>query len=121
MNYKRITKYVFFLILISSSIACTDSKVKLTIPEDKLIKVFFDLYAADNAIKESPKEKRDSLKEEYTKQIFQIHHINQNEFEKNLNQLQKNPERFKKFYDKLDKYVEELSKEDPIIENEKKE
>jgi len=110
MNCKVTIKHSLYFLIILFVSACSGNDGQLTIPEDKLIKVFFDLYAADQAVKEAPKEQRDSLKEVYTKQVFQIHHVSQQQFKQNLNQLQKNPERFKKFYDKLDKYGDEMAK-----------
>lgn len=109
INLSSITKIVLFTIL--ALFSCNNTDTKLTIPEDKLLKVFYDIYAADYVIKEAPKDTRDSLKEVYTNQIFKIHDISKSEFEANLSQLKNNPQRFKKFYDKLDKYGEKLSKD----------
>lgn len=123
MNTKKITLKLFFLTILSLLMSCGEDKTNLTIPEDKFIKIVYDIYAADNAIKEAPKEKRDSLKQIYTKQIFQIHNISQKEFEQNLNKLKNNPEKFKKFYDKLDKYAEDLTRiktDDDMIPEDKK-
>ncbi len=113
MNTKKIAFKLFFLSWLILLLSCRRDNTKLTISEDKFIKIVFDIYAADNAIKEAPKEKRDSLNQLYTKQIFQIYNISQKEFEKNLNKLKNNPEKFKKFYDKLDKYAEELVRGKP--------
>ncbi len=111
MNYKTFA-FIFISILFYFVIfSCSNKESKLTIPEDKMLKVLFDLYVADNAIKEAPKDIRDSLKSLYTEQIFSIHKLSDEEFEQNLSNLQKYPQKFKKFYDKLDKYAEDLSKE----------
>lgn len=93
--------FTFFFMMFSS---CSKNKNKLTIPEDKLIQIFFDIHAAENIVSRAAKEEKDSLSKLYTQQIFDIHKIDKKEFEKNLNILKRNPENFKKFYEKLDKY-----------------
>lgn len=99
-------KYLTLLLLLLLGIAnsCMQKEKNLTISEDKLIQIFFDIHAAENIISRSSKETKDSLSIIYMKQIFDIHKIDKNEFEKNLNILRNNPEDFKKFYDKLSKY-----------------
>ena len=108
-NLYRVLLFGIFILF-----SCNNTKSELTIPEDKLLKVFFDIYAADHIINEAPKDTRDSLKKLYTTQIFNIHQISKSEFEANLSQLKNAPKKFKKFYDKLDKYGEKLAKDDAI-------
>ena len=95
---------ISFIFLIGFTSSCMNKEKNLTISEDKLIQIFFDIHAAENIISRASKETKDSLSIVYTQQIFDIYKIEKNEFEKNLNILKSNPEKFKSFYDKLDKY-----------------
>lgn len=103
----RFATSLILLVIIISSCWNTNNK-KLTISEEKLVKVFYDLHAAQNIVNQSNKSTRDSLTELYTQQIFKIHQVSKEEFEKNIEVLQSSPNEFKEFYKKLETYGDTL-------------
>jgi len=113
MNNKILSTILFIIFLFNYS--CENNKKELTIKEDKLVKIFFDLYAAQSIINKSPEEIKDSLKVVYTGQIFKIHSISKSEFENNVDILQNDPKKYKAFYNKLDKFGEGIMKNDTIL------
>lgn len=88
--------------------SCRDIKSELSIPEEKLEKVFFDFHSAEYLINRAPSNLKDSLRVVYQKQIFSIHKINKEDFLHDLNLLKQNPEKFLKFYENVEKYGNEL-------------
>lgn len=107
-SYLTIKISVFILIIFSFS--CSKKKPQLTIDEEKLIQVFFDMHAADYIINRAPTNEKDSLSNVYQDQIFKIHHIDRNEFQENLKILESHPRYFKEFYEKLNIYADSLLK-----------
>ena len=106
-------KMMKFKYLIASTIifilaSCQNHKTEITIPEDKLIKIFFDLHAAENIISRASANEKDSLSILYREQIFKTYNVDKKEFEINLKALQSNPENFKNFYEKVNKYGDQL-------------
>ncbi len=102
------TFYFLFLFLIVFLSSCGNKKVELTIPEDKLIKIFFDLHSAEYIINRASVNEKDSLVIIYRDQIFKLHNVDKREFEKNLKIIQANPQYFKDFYEKVNKYGDKL-------------
>ena len=105
---KNIKLILISFFLLSSLFSCQNKKDKLTIPEKKLIKVFFDIHSAEYIINRAPANEKDSLSEMYMSQIFRIHKITKKEFEKNISILRSHPENFKNFYEKLNSYGDTL-------------
>jgi len=93
--------------------SCKKERPSLTIGEDKLVKIFYDLHTANYIIKKAPVDMRDSLASEYTQQIFANHNTTKEEFEKNLELLQKHPEFYVSFYKKLEGYSDSLMNKFP--------
>ena len=104
--------YIFLLFSIVFLSSCGKKKVELTIPEDKLIKIFFDLHAAENIISRASANEKDSLSIAYRDQIFKLYNVDKKEFEKNLKSLQSHPGYFKDFYEKVNKYGDKLLEEE---------
>jgi len=99
---------VFSWSIMSIMSGCENDKPHLTVPEDKMIKIFYDLHTANYIVKKAPVDIRDSLSREYTGQIFENHNVSKEEFEKNLKILEKHPDYFVSFYKKLEKYSDSL-------------
>jgi hypothetical protein len=105
----KLSKPAFLLLaIIFFLVSCGNDKAESTIPKDKLIKIFFDLHAAENIINRASANERDSLTMLYRDQIFKIYNVDKKEFEKKLKALQSNPEEFKNFYTELNKYGDQL-------------
>ena len=104
---------IILLLLFSNTlfISCKKENPKLTIPEEKLIQIFFDIHSAEYIVNRASSDDKDSLTNVYMNQIFTIYKIDKIEFEKNLKLLQDNPDYFKKFYEKLDDYGEKMMDE----------
>ena len=109
MNRKALNTLLFSVFAISAVfLGCKKDKPALTVSEDKMIKIFYDLHTANYIIKKAPVDTRDSLAQQYTDQIFANHNVTKDEFEKNLKLLQKYPEYFSSFYKKLQVYSDSL-------------
>ena len=106
----------FIIIILLFFISCKKEKPALTIPEDKLIKVFHDLHTAKYIINKAPVDIKDSLTQVYTAQIFTNHKVDKREFEKNLQLLQKYPKYYSRFYDKLNHYSDSLMQKSKVAE-----
>ena len=92
--------YIFLLGLFS----CSSDNNDLIIPEEKLIAIFFDFHTAESVINRAPSDLKDSLKQVYQGQIFEIHEVERLDFIHDLQILENNPKRFHTFYEEVEKY-----------------
>ncbi len=107
MNYKIILIFTGVILLFSN---CKNEKPDLSIKENKLLEVFYDMHTAGYIISRSPDEKTDSLKKLYIDQICKIHNIDKYEFLNNVSKIESNPKYFKTFYEKLEVYSDSIKK-----------
>lgn len=75
--------------------------------EDKMIAVLLDIHLAEAAVQTEKNTKKDSLLHLYYQDIYRIHNITQEDFERNLEAWFDNPEIADKLYEKV---VESLNK-----------
>lgn len=105
----RIQIILLFLLLILN--ACNKDQEKLPIQEAKMIDILVDVHLAEAAMQELSSVIRDSIGEVYYGQIFEIHGITEEDFNKTLFLIKQDPKDMDRIYKdvlaKLDKKMEE--------------
>lgn len=105
----RIHIILLFLLLILN--ACNKDQEKLPIQEEKMIDILVDVHLAEAAMQELSSVIRDSIGEVYYGQIFEIHDITEEDFNKTLFLIKQDPKHMDRIYKdvlaKLDKKMEE--------------
>jgi len=101
-----IKKIGFFFILLCA-ISCKNQN-ELPINKDKLIPVLTDIHLAEASVRNSLKNKKDTLLKKYYLQVFEIHGITEIKFDSTIAILKKNPEQFKDIYQQV---LEEIDKQ----------
>ena len=103
--------------LIIITIACLWSCVpkqnlKISLSEEKLSEILFDLRTAEQVVLKYPEEIRDSVRLVFQKDIERIHSVPYNEIEINMIEVQKDAELMgrlnKNLKERIEKYKEEL-------------
>jgi hypothetical protein len=64
--------------------ACNEPKEQPTIPREKMSEVLADIFIADAAINSGFGVMRDSMQAYYYEQVFQVHNITREEYQKNM-------------------------------------
>ena len=96
------TSLIFYVLLCSFLFsACKKANAPLPIEEEKLKEILIDVHVAEAALQPIIGAKKDSLRELYFSQIFEIHEIHAVEFEATMELLQEDPKRMKKIYKEL--------------------
>lgn len=113
---KNVTTKVSFLLWIIGVMiffaACKKTSPTTTflqpdLAEDKMIAVLLDIHLAEAAVQTEKNAQKDSLLYLYYQDIYRIHNITQDDFERNLEAWFDNPEIADKLYEKV---VESLNK-----------
>lgn len=107
----NISNYLFLLIAILTIGSCSKTQAPLPIEEAKLKDILVDVHMAEAAIQPIVGLKKDSLKELYFSQIFEIHQVHPVDFEATMEILQTNPARMKKIYKEMTEEVKSKKKE----------
>ena len=83
--------HLLVIILLSIFIACKKKKVEynLSIERSKLINMLTDIYIAETAVNEHPSKNKDSLKSLYFTEIYEIHHVKEEEFKATIDKVSK--------------------------------
>lgn len=101
---------VIFLFLLLTLSACNKDQEKLPIREEKMIDILVDVHVAEAAMQELSSVIRDSLGEVYYGQIFEIHDITEEDFNKTMYLIKQDPEHMERIYKEvlveLDKKME---------------
>lgn len=99
---------VLFLFLIFG-VACAKKKSNLPIPEEKLVEVLIDVHTAEAAISFLYGEKRDTFATGYYEDIYTIHELSPDKFDKTMQVLRNDPELMVRVYqavlDQMDERV----------------
>ncbi len=90
--------------------SCSKTQAPLPIEEDKLKEILIDVHMAEAAMQPILGLKKDSLKELYFSQIFEIHQVHPVDFEATMEILQTDPKRMKKIYKSLTEDVKAKKK-----------
>lgn len=80
---------VFVLSLMAFIISCKkkETTYNLSIPKPKLINILTDIYIAETTVKEHSSKNKDSLKNLYFTEIYEIHKIKEEDLKSNLDKL----------------------------------
>lgn len=105
-------KRIFLMLLLALFvISCGDEEAEFTMPEDKLIKLLYDIQVAEAAIQTVHSTAKDSVVAIYYDQIFETHGIDQEILLKNIKILKKSPERSYKIYKEVLAFHKEQTKQ----------
>ncbi len=96
------------LLLLLLLLGCKEEIQSLPLNEEKLGKILIDVHVAEAAMQRMVGPKKDSLRELYYDQIFEIHGVSQTSFEESMSLLTQNPRRLRFFYENL---IDEIEKE----------
>jgi hypothetical protein len=89
---------VCLILILSICFACNVGQKRLPIPEKKLIEILTDAHYAEAALQEVYGNQKDSLKKIYYMEIFQLHHVSEEEMTKSMDILRKDPARLDEIY-----------------------
>ncbi|MDX1941434.1 MAG: DUF4296 domain-containing protein [Saprospiraceae bacterium] len=108
---KQLSKIVIFGLIVM--FACTTENERPPISESKLVDILVDIHLAEAAIQEmSGFVQQDSVGKIYYDQIFRIHQVTQEDFNKTIYLMRMDPIRMEKVYkkvlEKTDKDLESL-------------
>lgn len=87
-----------FLLLILGFGACDKEKKQLPISQEKMIDILVDVHVAEAAMQELSSILRDSIGEIYYEQIFEMHGVTKDEFNKALYLIKQDPEQMERVY-----------------------
>ncbi len=76
--------------------------------EQEIIPILFDLNVAESAVEMAHMDLRDSLENQYRRQIFEMHNIDQEEFESMMEDLSEDPKTLEKVNDRLKVYADSI-------------
>jgi hypothetical protein len=96
--------------------ACGDKAEKPTIPEDKMVRIMGDLIVADAATANFSGYQKDSLSQVYYKQVYDMHGITLETYEKNLRIYSNNIEQMEQISKQIeDRFMTEKKGAPPAL------
>jgi len=100
-------KYYLYIFLCLLSVgSCMEKELVPVTDEEQIVRVLADLHVSEAAAQQFDVTLRDSFREVYYDQIFKIHQIEKEVFEKDLDLLKQNPSQLSTVYDKVIKLLE---------------
>lgn len=85
-------------IFVLASCSSNTSTSTYSLSEKKMASILTELHIAEGAAVQFPKPQKDSLTKYYYKQIFEMQHVNEQDFQNNFNLLKNDPETLEKVY-----------------------
>ena len=116
MILKNVLCLCLFLFL-----SCQTKTEGLELPEDKLVSALADAHIIEGALLSVIPSKKDSLRELYYQQIYEIHGISGQAFEHDVEFLKINPKMMDEVYEKVLKELDRKGEEDKKKTEDKKE
>ncbi len=98
---------LFLCLLIFGTSCAENNEEALTIPEDKMVEMLMDAHLLESALQDVSHTKRDSTKNAFYDQFYEIHGTSEKEFVENVEIMDKQPKMLSRIYSKV---MEELSK-----------
>lgn len=83
-----------------------ERETRLLIPEDKLVEVLVDVHLAESALQNRFGPAKDSLAGLYYDKIFELHDVEEADFEETMERLRRDPETAERIYETV---LEKLS------------
>ena len=106
--HKNAFKTLIYALLLAMSSSCMFNSEQLKLPEEKLKAIFLDFHTAEHMIDRAPSDLKDSLRQLYHDQIFEIHDIDRADFQHDLDYFEKRPDKFADFYERLSAYSDSV-------------
>ena len=104
----RLTAFLFLMAVLMPS--CNPYKEEpLTISEEKMVQILMDAHIMESALQDVKHKKRDSTKQAFYNQFYEIHGITEEEFVANIEIMDKQPTMLSRIYSKV---MEEVSKQE---------
>jgi hypothetical protein len=100
-------------VLLLLALSCKKEKSSLPISEEELVTVMADVHLAEAALQDQYGMKKDSLARLYYRQIYRLHGITEEDFQKTMKRLRNDPGRVEQLYERV---LEELSKQEAEIQ-----
>lgn len=91
------------LLLVLSLFVCSNCNNNQSIPlsEEKMVEIIRDLHIAEAAMQNLVGITKDSLGQIYYQQIFDLHEVNEVDFDTSIQRLRRDPTRLNQIYDKV--------------------
>lgn len=108
MSKKKLYSILTFLLLsgMLTLPSCQEHQEKLIIPTEILLEVLTDLHYAEAALAGLNPERKDSTAKIYYAQVFEIHGVNEIDFNHDLALLKNNPKQLQGAYQVLSEKLE---------------
>ena len=96
-----------YLIIVSSTIllitflGCKQNEVEYVIEEEVMVKILMDIHIAEAAAQQGVISQRDSLRNLYYNQIFELHSVSKEKYEEDMELLKRDAPRLSNIYDKV--------------------
>ena len=101
-----------FALLICSLAACKNEAPSLSVPDSKMVQILVDVHIAEAAMQNLSIPTKDSLTELYYSQIFEIHNITPEQFQKDMDFIKHDPLTLERLYDRV---MEVLGEEEAAL------
>lgn len=105
-----LTSLLFIALVLSSCSNTTSSVSSYTLSENQMANILTELHIAEGATVQFPKKQKDSLTKYYYKQVFEMQHINEQEFQNNFSLLKNDPKTLEKLYKMVSDSIESRKK-----------
>ena len=92
-------------------LSCSEEEAHFTMPEEDLMKLLYDVQAAEAAIQTVHSNAKDSVVSIYYDQVYEMHGVNQEILMENIEVLKKHPEKSHKIYKRMLEYHKKLEKQ----------
>ena len=96
-----------------SAFGCSQKSKRLPVPESELPALLADLHLAEAIIQNSTAATRDSIADLYYQQIFQLHNLDEADFDSTMAILREDPARLEPVYTKV---LEILAEKDALLD-----
>ncbi len=110
---KNLTIKLFFFITLFLTVLSSCKEITtstLPLGKEKMIAILMDIHKVEAILQNSKSEERDSLASQHYFQVFEIHDISKEEFEKNHKLLFSQPGLADEIYDEITKRLDKVSK-----------
>ena len=94
-------KQILFLLILCSFVSCVEESETLLTPPEKLVNILVDIHFVEGAMLSVRPAEKDSMRDYYYNQIFEIHGIEEEDFDQDMDILKSNPDMMEKVYDKV--------------------
>lgn len=109
--------YLALLFLLTQLLSCESSQEDYKIEPQKMVAVISDIHIAEVALQSVSVTLKDSLADVYYNQVFEIHGVNEEDFNHDINLIRSSSKALKSYYTKV---LENLTQQEKEFVNGKK-